>query len=212
MASPAQVVETGLVKSLARPGTNVTGLTWDVSTTEATKRLELFKQLIPNLSRLSNLWGNTPEAAAYWPDVRAGAKALGISVESLPVSDTTELERTLRQLVRDRPSALFVWGSPLYYSHRRRICQWALEASLPTLALAEQYVEAGCLMSYAPSLTDLFREAAGYVDKILKGARAEDLPLSRPSKFAFLINATAAQALGLTIPPSLLLRADQVIA
>jgi len=212
MIGAFQVVETGLVVSLTRPGTNVTGMTWDTTMEEAGKRLELFKRLVPNVSRLSNLWDSSqPGMAAYWPVVRRSAEPLGIRVDSVPVTDTASLEDGLAKLTKNLPSALFVWGGPVNLVHRQRICEWALNARLPTLAQAEQYAEAGCLMSYAPNLTQLFREAAGYVDKILRGAKPSDLPVAQPSKFSFVLNAKTARTLGLTIPASLLLSADQVI-
>jgi putative ABC transport system substrate-binding protein len=149
--------------------------------------------------------------AAYWPDVRQNAKALGVGVDSVPASDTPGLERALAKLAQDRPGGLFVWGGPKYFVNRQTICEWAAKVEIPTLALAEQYVEAGCLMSYAPNLMHLQRGAAEYVDKILRGAKAAELPVSRPSQFELVINARTARSLGLTIPPSLLLRADKVV-
>ena len=212
MTEGLRVVEMGLVKSLARPGTNVTGSTWDVTTEEATKRLQLLKELIPNMSRLANVWNpRDPGTADYWPDVRTGAKALGLAVDSVPVSDAAELERALGNLARDRPSAVFFWGGTVQYLNQRKICDWAIGARMPTLVLLSGAVERGCLMNYAPSSIELYRKAAEYVDKIFRGARADELPISRPSKFILAINLKTAKALGLTIPPSLLLRADQVL-
>jgi putative ABC transport system substrate-binding protein len=167
---------------------------------------------VPRLSRLANLWDPTqPGVAAYWPDVRQNAKALGMSVDSVPASDTPGLERALAKLTQDRPGGLFVWGGPKYFVNRQAICEWAVKVAIPTLALAEQYVEAGCLMSYAPNLMHLQRGVAEYVDKILRGGKPAELPVSRPSKFELVINARTARSLGLTIPPSLLLRADRVV-
>jgi ABC-type uncharacterized transport system substrate-binding protein len=212
MLGPVQVVETGLVKSLVRPGGNITGQTWDVSTEEAGKRLQLFKQLVPTLSRLANIWDpSQPGVSAYWPDLERSARALGIKAESVPVTDASELGSALAKLARDRPGGVFPWGGPKYFALRQTICDWALKAAIPTLTLAEQYVEAGCLMSYAPNLMHLYRGMAGYVDKILRGANPAELPIARPTKFTLAINARTARSLGLTIPTSLLLSADQVI-
>jgi putative ABC transport system substrate-binding protein len=212
MTGGVQVVETGLVNSLARPGTNVTGVTWDVSTEEVGKRLELFKDLVPSISHMVILWDpSQPGVAAYWPDVRLSAKALGVTIDAVPASDKQTLERALARMAQDRPGALFVWTAPIFFIHQRPICEWAVKTSVPTLVLSRQYVEAGCLMSYGPSVTGIYREAARYVDKILRGAKAAELPVSRPSKFELVINARTARSLSLAIPPSLLLRADYVI-
>jgi putative tryptophan/tyrosine transport system substrate-binding protein len=205
-------VETGLVQSLARPGTNVTGTTWDVSTTEAAKRLELFKQLVPSVSRMAHVWDpKDPGTAAYWPDVRSASKALGMTADSVPVSDNPGLERAFAQLTKTRPSAVFFWSGPFQSANKERIFEWVRKSALPTVSLAPDWVEGGFLMAYAPSMTEIWRQAAGYVDKILRGAKPEDLAVSRPSKFVLTINAKTARALSLTIPPSLLIRADRII-
>jgi putative ABC transport system substrate-binding protein len=212
MLGPVQVVETGLVESLARPGGNITGQTWDVSTEEAGKRLELFKQLVPKLSRLANLWDpSQPGTAAYWPDVRRSANALGMTAEAVPVTDTSELEGVFARLERDRPGGLFIWGGPKYALRREEICEWALKAKIPTLGLSEQYVDAGCLLSYAPNLTQMYRGVATYVDKILRGAKPAELPIGRPTKFTLAINVKTAHKLGLAVPAPLRLIADHVI-
>ena len=129
----------------------------------------------------------------------------------MPVTDATELGRALAKLAQDRPGGVFPWGGPKYFALRQTICDWALKASIPTLTLSEQYVEAGCLMSYAPNLVHLYRGMAPYVDKILRGAKPAELPIARPTKFTLAINVKTARRLGVTIPTPLLLSADQAI-
>jgi ABC-type uncharacterized transport system substrate-binding protein len=208
-------VGTGLISSLARPGGNVTGLTYDVTFEQAGKRLEIFRELVPTTTRLANLWNPTVEAnAGYWPAVRAGAQALGISVYSIELTRPErpeERERAFASILRERPSGVFVWSDSLLYPHRRAICEMALKHRLPTLTALSEYVEAGCLVSYAVNNSELFRRAAYYVAKVLQGTKPGDLPIERPSKLELVINLKTAKALGLTIPPSLLARADQVI-
>jgi ABC-type uncharacterized transport system substrate-binding protein len=205
-------VGTGIVASLARPGGNVTGLTYDVSPEQVTKRLELFKQLIPAASRIAALWNPTyPGLAHYWPPARKAAASLGINLYGVEVTSEEDVDGALVMLSKAPPNALFIWGDPVVWVRRREILEFASKRRLPTLTTAVDYVEAGGLMTYATNTYDLFRRAAGYVDRIFKGAKPGDLPIEQPTKFDLVINLKTAKALRLTIPPSLLLRADRVI-
>jgi putative ABC transport system substrate-binding protein len=207
-----EAVETGIIKSLARPGGNITGLTWEEGTDQATKRLELFKQLVPTISRMASVWNPTiPGYARYWPALRTAATNLGMAVYSVEYASAEDLDRALATILKDRPSAIFFWGSPVTGPRRQALCDFALKNRPPTLGGSGRWTEAGCLVSYSPSRPHQYRRAAFYVDKILKGVKPSDLPVEQPAKFELVINRKTAKALGLTIPPSLLLRADQVI-
>jgi putative ABC transport system substrate-binding protein len=205
-------VEMGIVKSLARPGGNVTGLTWEVGTEQVGKKLAIFKQLVPTASRMAAIWNPTlPGLARYWTPFQAAATSLGIAVNSVEYSRAEDLDHALVTILKDRPDAIFFWGDPLAIPRRQTLCEFALKNRLPTLGPARYFTDAGCLISYAPSRLDQFRRAPLYVDKILKGAKPADLPMEQPTKFELIINGRTAKALGLTIPPSLLLMADQVL-
>jgi putative tryptophan/tyrosine transport system substrate-binding protein len=205
-------VETGIVKSLARPGGNVTGLTWEVGTDQVGKKLEIFKQLVPTASRMAAIWNPTlPGLARYWTPFETTATSLGMAVSSVEYSSVQDLDRALGTILKSRPNAIFFWGDPLAIARRQALCEFALENRLPTLGPGRYFTEAGCLISYAPSRLEQFRRAPLYVDKILRGARPADLPMEQPTKFELIINGRTAKTLGLTIPPSLLGRADQVI-
>src|SRR5215813_7334671 len=204
-------VKTRLVESLARPGGNVTGLS--LLTPElAPKRLELLKEAIPQLARVAVLWNAAnPVKVLDWQETQAAASTLGLTLQSLEVHGPTAFNEAFDAATRDRADALVVLPDGLINSHRSQIVDFAATRRLPGMYPYREFVEAGGLMSYAPSYTDLFRRAATYVDKLLKGAKPADLPVEQPTKFEFVINLKTAQALGLTIPPSVLGRADQVI-
>jgi putative ABC transport system substrate-binding protein len=205
-------VETGIVKSLARPGGNVTGLTWEEGTEQAAKKLELFKLLVPKASRMAAFWNPTvPGLRRYWEPLKTAGGALGIAVYSVEYSRTEALDREWDMILKDRPGAVFFWGDAFAGSRRGALCDSALKNRLPTMGPSREWAEAGCLISYSASARDQHHRAAAYVDKILKGAKPADLPIEQPTKFELVINLKTAKALGLTIPPSLLLRADQVI-
>ena len=200
------------MKSLARPGGNVSGLTWEEGTEQAAKKLELFRLLVPTASRMAAFWNPTvPGLRRYWEPFKAAGSALGIKVYSVEYSRAEDLDREWAIILRDRPGAVFFWGDPLASSRRGALCDSALKSRLPTLGASREWSEAGCLISYSASARDQHHRAAAHVDKILKGAKPADLPIERPTKFELVINAKTAKTLGLTIPPSLLLRADQVI-
>ena len=205
-------VGSGFVTSLARPGRNVTGLTWDAGLEIAGKRLELLKQLAPEVSRVMNIWDpGDPGLARYWPAVMRASETLSFVAESAEVRSADDISKALEKARQSR-AALFLWSGPLLNSQGKSICEFALKHRLPTLSPNNFNISHdGCLLGYAPDVHDLSRRAATYVDKILKGAKPAELPVEQAAKFELAINLKTAKALGLTIPPSLLLRADQVI-
>jgi len=202
----------GFVMSLARPGGNVTGVSFDASPDITAKQLQLILETVPKASRVAVLWNPTsPFLRSYWSVAQAAAPALGVVLQSLEVQDASQYETAFKAIGRDRADALVVLSDSFATFHRARIAELAAEHRLPVLYGHRQYVEAGGLMSYGPSLFDVYRRAAAYVDKILKGTRPADLPVEQPTKFELVINLKTAKALGLELPPTLLARADEVI-
>jgi putative ABC transport system substrate-binding protein len=203
-------VGTGLVASLARPGGNVTGLS--VQLTESLgKRLELLREAVPGLRRLAIL-GNVgnPFTVLEIEEVQAAARTLGLEVHTAEIRRAQDIAPAFVTL-RGRTDAIYVSTDPLVLTNLTRINTLALGSQLPTIYTSREYVEAGGLMSYGPNYPDLWRRAADYVDKILRGAKPNDIPVEQPTKFDLIINLTTAKTLGLTIPESFLLRADEVI-
>jgi putative ABC transport system substrate-binding protein len=210
MIAVGEPVETGLVASLARPGGNATGVS-SLSYGIAGKRLELLREVVPSISLIAVLWNpGSPIMVIQEQETRAAAEVLGMKMLSLGVRTLEEIEEAFAAIVRERPGALVVLADRLFLHHRRRIMDFAIEQRLPVHAYRE-LVEIGGLMSYGPDYADLHRRAAAYVDKILKGAKPADLPVERPVKFVLVLNLKTAKALGLTVPDSLLARADEVI-
>jgi putative ABC transport system substrate-binding protein len=209
-AAASDPVGTGLVASLARPGGNVTGLS-DQIFDAAGKKLELLREVVPGLRRLAIManMGN-PASVLDMGETKATARALGLEVTTSEIRRAEDISPAFEAL-KGRADALYVCTDPLVDTHRVRINTLALAARLPTMHSLREYVEAGGLMSYGPIVPDLFRRAADYVDKILRGAKPGDLPVEQPTKFNLIINLTTAKALGLEIPPTLLARADEVI-
>jgi putative ABC transport system substrate-binding protein len=203
-------VGTGLVASLARPGGNVTGLA-NQQADLAGKRLQLLHEVVPGLRRLAIL-GNigNPAAVLEMGDVQAVARTLGIEVTTVEIRQAEDIAQGL-ELLSGSADALYVASDPLLNSNRVRINTLALDVRLPTLHGFREHVEAGGLMSYGPNFPDLFRRTAEYVDKILRGSKPADMPVEQPTKFDLVINLTTAKALGITVPPLLLARADEVI-
>jgi putative tryptophan/tyrosine transport system substrate-binding protein len=200
-----------LVPSLARPGGNVTGLSLMLPELSA-KRLELLKSVLPQVSRMAVLWHpDIPWHAPMLKAIDAAAPSLGLRTVQIPVRGPDEFDEAFAAMARAQVGALFVGDNPAYLIHRDRLLALAAKHRLPTLFGHREFVPAGGLMSYGPSLADQFRRAGGYVDKIRRGARPADLPVEQPTKFELAVNLKTARALGLTIPPSLLLNADQVI-
>jgi putative ABC transport system substrate-binding protein len=211
MVAVGDPVGTGLVASLARPGGNITGLT-SISPDLEGKRLELLREVIPGVSHIAVLWNSvSPSQVIQEKEVQAAAQVLRMKVLSLGVRTPEEIENSFAAIVRERPGALLVLADRLFLHHRARIMDFAAKQGLPGVHAYRELVESGGLMSYGPSYAGMHRRAAYYVDEILKGAKPADLPIEQPTKFELVINLKAAKALGLTIPQSVLLRADEVI-
>ncbi len=207
----SDVVETGLVSSLARPGGSITGLT--VSGGELSrKRLELLKEAILKVSFVVVLADPTnPTHTVFWRETEMAAQTLRVKVQRVEARSPEEIDGAFVTISKARAEALIVFPEPMFYNERRRIGDLTRKSRLPAMFGLRGHVDEGGLMSYAPSYPDLFRRCADYVSKILKGAKPTDLPIEEPTTFEFVVNLKTAKALGLTIPPSLLLRADQVI-
>jgi ABC-type uncharacterized transport system substrate-binding protein len=204
-------VKMGLVESLARPGGNVTGLS--LLTPElAPKRLELLKEAVPTLARVAVLWNAAnPVKVLDWHETQAAASTLGLQLQSLEVRGPPDFDGAFDAATRDRADALVVLPDGLINSHRKQILDFAMASRLPGMYPYREFVDAGGLMSYAPSYVDLFRRAAVYVDRILQGTKPADLPVEQPTKFELVLNMKTAQALRITFPPTLLILADEVI-
>ena len=211
MAVSAHPDKIGLVESLARPGGNVTGLD-NVGPDLKGKQLQLLKELAPKVSRVAVLWNpaNLVETFGF-KEMVAAAAVIGVEIQSIDVRTPDDYLAAFATVTASRADALYAFGNPVNFKNRQLIADFALKSRLPSIYEERLFVESGGLMSYAPSFTDLFRRAATYVDKILKGAKPGDLPVEQPTKFELVINLKTAKALGLTIPQSLLARADEVI-
>ncbi len=212
MALSSDPVGAGFVASLARPGGNITGLS-NISPELSGKRVELLREAVPGLSRLALLWNPEVRGAVLdYKEAASAARSLRVEVQSVEVSRAEDLDRAFSTITSWRAQALMLPGiNPVGFANRAQIVSFAQRNRLPSMFPTKEYVDSGGLMSYGPSLVDLFRRAAGYVDKILKGAKPADLPVQQPTKFELVINLKTAKALGLTLPQSLLRRADEVI-
>jgi len=210
MATSSDPVRAGIVASLARPGGNVTWFTVNAGPEIEAKRLQLLKQALPQMSRVAFLGTASDWKSDTANSVRDAARRLGVTLVHAE-SSATQYTGAFTLVTRERPHALFVASSPANYSNRRIIVAFAVERRIPSSFAQREFVEAGGLMSYGASVSDLFRRAAGKVDKILKGARPGYLPVERPTRFELAINLKRAKALSLKIPPALLLSADEVI-
>ena len=211
MAFVGDPVGTGVVASLARPGANVTGLSL-LDTELDGKRIELLKEAVPGLTRVAILWSaNDPGMTLAFNRVEVAARALGLFLQSLAVREPGDFPGAFQAAGAGRAKALIVTAQAFTLRHRAQILDLAAKHRPPAMYTLPGFVDAGGLMAYAPSLSDLFRRAATYVDKVLRGAKPADLPVEQPTKFEFAINMKTARVLGLTIPPSLLLRADQLV-
>jgi putative ABC transport system substrate-binding protein len=202
----------GLIKSFARPGGNVTGLSMSVDQGMGGKLLELLKEAVPTVSRVAVLWN--PLTAPHGPMLRStesAARALGLTLQPVDARRPDEIDRAFAAMSRARADALLILVDPMFSALRVRIAELAAKGRLPSIAGLADHVQAGGLLCYGPNQSDLFRRAATYVDRILKGAKPADLPVERPTKFDLAINLKAAKALGLSIPASVLARADEVI-
>jgi putative ABC transport system substrate-binding protein len=205
-------VGAGFIASLARPGGNITGLANDPGPEIIGKNLELLKEAAPRVSRVAFLWNPVPPGAGTSKNVvESAARKLGVTFQSVEVRGRDEFEGAFAAMVRERANGLVVATDPVMVGPRGEVVLLAARSRLPAVYGLREFAEAGGFMSYGPNIADLFRRAATYVDKILKGAKAGDLPVEQPTKFELVINLKTAKTLGLTIPPSLLGRADEVI-
>jgi putative ABC transport system substrate-binding protein len=211
MAVSVDPVGTGLVASLARPGGNITGLSI-MAAEVGGKRLELLKQAVPQASRVAVLWNAShPGKELEWQDTQVAARALGVTLHAVEVRGPADFDGAFGAIASERPDALITFADPLTLTHQRQIVDFATQHQLPMISEIQEFAEAGGLMTYGASLPALFRRAAYYVDRILKGVKPADLPVEQPMKFELVINLQAAKALSLTIPPALVFQADEVI-
>ena len=207
----ADPVKSGLVPSLSRPGGNLTGVTF-IPNELGAKQLQLLKEILPQLSRVVALWNaDNPGAAIQIREMEPSASRLGIELLRLPVRAPSEFVAVFEAAARGRAEAVFINDDAFMTRHRGQILELAAKHSLPVLTLYKDFVEAGGLIAYGASPPAIYRRSAVYVDKILKGTKPADLPIEQPTKFELVVNLKTAKALGLTIPASLLLRADQII-
>ena len=213
------LVATGAISSLARPGGNITGLS-ELSPELGAKRLALLKEAAPTVRRVAVLWNPSSSElsgvnfrfwSADWVEVRAAAQVLGMTLQPVEIFGPDDFDTAFSVMARERTDGLIAFSDPLIAFRGRRIADLAAKSRLPAVYPSREIVDAGGLISYGPSLPDMFRRAAVYVGKILKGAKPADLPMEQPTKFELVINLKTAKALGLTIPQALLLRADEVI-
>jgi ABC-type uncharacterized transport system substrate-binding protein len=211
MASVGDPVAAGLAESLARPGGNITGL-GDLDTELSAKRLELLKETVPHLARVAVLWnsadgGMTLRSRA----IQGAARTLGVTARPLAVQEPEDFDQAFAAMIQERPDALLVVTDLLTMSHRKRIIEFTAQHRVPAMYEVRGFVDAGGLISYGPNFDDSERRAAAYVDRILRGARPGELPVEQPTRFELVVNLKTANALGLAVPQSLLIRADQVL-
>jgi len=209
-ASP-DPVEAGFVASLARPGGNITGMSW-LSSELAGKRLELLKEVVPGVRRVAVLSNpDHPGERLDWRELQAAARGVGMSLQYLVVRGPGDFDAAFTAIGNERAEAIVPVPDAVTLVARQRIADFALKARLPTVAAWSEFTDAGCLISYGPNLYNEYRRLATYAHRILRGANPAELPVERPTKFELVINLKTAKALGLTMPPSLLLRADRII-
>ena len=212
MAVSRDPVGAKFVASLARPGANITGLANDTAPEIIGKNLALLKEAVPRAARVAFLWNPVPPGAKASKNVvESAARNLGVSFQSVEVRARDDFDGAFAAMVRERANGVVVAQDPVTFDSRSQVVLLAAKNRLPAVYGVREFAEVGGLMSYGPNIADQFRRAATYVDKILKGARPGDLPIEQPTKFELVINLKTAKTLGLTIPPSLLQRADQVI-
>ena len=211
MANSGDPVGTGLVASLSRPGGNLTGLSLLLPELGG-KRLTLLREAVPTVAHVAVLWNPTNAAKPLeWQSTQDAARTVGVRVTSVEVRQPTDFVPAFAALTKAHVDALMPLTEPLTRTHRYQISEFALQHRLPMIAETREFAEAGGLMTYGPSLVDLWRRAATYVDKILKGAKPGDLPVEQPTQFELVVNLKTAKALGLSLPQSILIRADEVI-
>jgi putative ABC transport system substrate-binding protein len=211
MVGAGDPVGSGLIASLARPGGNVTGMSL-MAPDLGGKRLELLKELLPRLARVAVLWNSAnPYPAIAFKETQAAGRTLGIEVQSAELRSPDDIDRAFEAMRKRRPDAVITVEDPLTFTYQKRIVDFAISEQLPSLFGIRENVAAGGLMSYGANIADLYRHTAGYVDKVLKGANPADLPVQQPTTFELTINSKTAKTIGLTLPPTLLARADEVI-
>lgn len=210
MVNVLDPVGRGYVASLARPGGHVTGLTWDADPRMAEKYLELLREVVPRLSIVGGLIDPYPGIEPYRRAFEGAATKAGVRIHNVVLRHPPDFAKAFAEMSLTRVQAVRIYGSPITFSNVAQIARLAAEHRLPTIHVGREYVFAGGLMSYGADQADVYRRAAAYVDRLLRGARPADLPIERPQKFDLVVNLRTARALGLTIPPSLLLRADQL--
>ena len=204
-------VGTGLVASLARPGGNITGLAV-LNAETSSKRLQLLREVVPGLSQGAVLWNAAnPANGLAWKETEGAARALGVALQSDEVRTPQDFDGAFANIVQQHPDILLVLQDALTLEHRKEIIDFTLREKLPTMFVGKEWVEEGGLMSYGDRLPERYRRAADLVDRILKGAKPADLPVEQPTTFELVVNLKTAKAMGLTLPPTFLARADQVI-
>jgi ABC-type uncharacterized transport system substrate-binding protein len=211
MAWAIDPVGAGLVTSLARPGGNITGLTLGTGPEFITKELQILNEVVPKLSRVAILRGTDRRGAAEAAALESAARKLGLTILFADIRTPSDIAGAFASIARSRAGAILVLGGNTTWASRQQLADMAVQHRLPSMCLFREYAEAGLLLTYGPNREDLNRRAAAYTDKILKGARPADLPVAEPTKFELVINLKTAKTLGLTIPPSVLAQADQVI-
>lgn len=202
-------VASGWVKSLARPGRNLTGLFLDLPELGG-KQIELLREAVPTLADVAVLWDTTIDTIQFRA-TEAAVRASGLMLQSMPIRDVEGIKSAVEHAARVRVQGLIVLTGPLIFNQRSRIADLALKARLPTISVFDSFPKVGGLMAYGPNLASMYKRAANYVDRILRGAKSDELPIERPSKFELIINLRTAKALGINPPPALLARADEVI-
>jgi ABC-type uncharacterized transport system substrate-binding protein len=211
MAAAGNPVASGLVEDLARPGGNITGLS-QMQPEVAGKRLELLKELDPKLTRVAVLWNpQGPVSTTSWDEIQVPARKLGLQLHSVEVRNPNDLEKAFEAAIKARDGALNILPAPVFAGNLKRIADLAVKNRLPSIYQLSEFVDSGGLVSYGPDRAASFRRAAAYVDKILKGAKPGNLPVEQPTQFELVINMRTAKALGITVPQSILFRADRVI-
>ena len=211
MTGVSAPVGLGLVESLARPGGNVTGMS-QMTVEMLGKRLELLKEMVPKLTRVAVLWNPQRAGSALnWKEIQLSARQLGVQLHSLEVRSPDEFDKAFEDATGARAGALFIIPDPVIVAHLKRIAGLAAKSRLPSIFHISEFADSGGLVAYGPDRADLYRRAATYVDKILKGAKPGDLPIEQPTEFELVVNLKTAKALGITIPQSVRFRADRVI-
>lgn len=204
-------VKLGLVASLRRPGGNITGLTL-AGADRTKKQLQLLKELAPGASKVAILYNAaSPASGEYLADARDASAVLGVQLQLVPVRGPEDLDAAFEQVTRLRPDAFITFGDGMLFGNHKRIAEFAVRSRLPGVFPERQFAEAGAVVAYGPNIAANFRRAAGFVGAILKGAKPADLPIEQPTKYDVVINMKTARAIGLNVPPSLLVRADQIV-